>query len=86
MTYAQCPECEQSWHVPKSLAVFEKELQVREAAASHLSGIPAQQNATAIAFLYDQLNDLHTGQVPTHSLRAADGTRRRCPGSRGRAQ
>lgn len=38
------------------------ELNVREAAAGHLTGIPARQNQTAIHRLYDQLNHLHIQQ------------------------
>lgn len=39
------------------------ELNVREAAAAHLQGIPARQNAAAIARLYDRLNHLHIERI-----------------------
>lgn len=41
------------------IAAATKELVMREAAASHLSGITALQNQTAISRLYDALNHLH---------------------------
>jgi hypothetical protein len=42
-----------------AIAAAEKELIMREAAAKHLRGIPAQQNATAIERLCDRLTALH---------------------------
>lgn len=39
------------------------ELNVREAAACHLTGIPARQNAASIARLYDRLNHLHIERI-----------------------
>lgn len=42
-----------------AIATAEKELTIREAAAAHLSGIPARQNASAIERLCDTLTDLH---------------------------
>lgn len=38
-----------------NIKAMEKELTVREAAASHLAGIPKIQNQTAIDRLYDRL-------------------------------
>jgi len=46
-----------------AIVVAEMELVVREAAAAHLAGIPAIQNATAIAQLYDRLNHLHLARI-----------------------
>jgi hypothetical protein len=45
------------------IATLTKELQMREAAAAHLRGIPARQNASAIASLYDRLNALHIARL-----------------------
>lgn len=45
------------------IAAAEKELVVREAAAKHLRGIPARQNASSIATLYDTLTDLHIRRI-----------------------
>lgn len=42
-----------------NIQAAEKELAMRQAATQHLTGIPAQQNQTAIARLYDRLVDLH---------------------------
>lgn len=41
----------------------EKELAMREAAAKHLRGIPAQQNATAMERLCDLLTDLNIERI-----------------------
>jgi hypothetical protein len=45
------------------ILVATKELVIRETAAPHLHGIPAQQNATAISRLYDHLNRLHLARI-----------------------
>ncbi len=44
------------------IAAAYKELATREAAAAHLRGIPALQNATRIDQLYDLLCDLNIQQ------------------------
>lgn len=45
------------------IAGLTKELVMRERAACHLTGIPAQQNASSINTLYDRLNALHIERI-----------------------
>lgn len=50
-----------------AIAAGEKELDMRERAVVYLSGVPAQQNLTAIARLYDELNRLHIEEIEARS-------------------
>ncbi len=49
--------------ITNDIAAATQELVIREAAASHLSGIPARQNQAAIDGLYDVLNHLHIARM-----------------------
>lgn len=49
--------------ISHAIAAAYKELRMREAAAAHLSGIPAKQNANMIDQLYDKLNGLHIAAI-----------------------
>lgn len=50
-------------NLTQQIAAATKELVVRESAARHLSGIPAQQNRNSIERLYDTLNHLHIARL-----------------------
>lgn len=49
--------------IAATIETLTKELRVRESAASHLRGIPARQNQSSIASLYDRLNYLHIASI-----------------------
>lgn len=49
--------------ISQRIEALEIELGHRERAASHLHGIPARQNSTEIAKLYDVLTDLHIRRI-----------------------
>lgn len=60
---AATEEQRQAASLMAQIAAAEKELVMREAAAAHLKGIPARQNANAIEALCDKLTDLHIRRI-----------------------
>lgn len=53
----------ESLTIEQQISVLEAELRVRAAAVMHLKGIPARQNSTEIAKLYDVLVDLNIRKI-----------------------
>lgn len=47
----------------EQIEILTAELRVRETAVKHLKGIPARQNSTEIAKLYDVLVDLNIRKI-----------------------